>query len=160
GTLARSTLLLAWLPAAMALALRGERDRRQAAGVAAQMFLVAIVVVSTATIRNWIVARQFVLVTSSGSVKLYLGNTPSPRAPAFLDRQSPRTVQEDPFISRTVDYARAAPREFLAGLWRKALYAAGWFSILHDDERPQLMLLAAWIAAVPGLFVVLRRECV
>ena len=77
ATLTRSSLLLGWAAVVPALAI-ALGWRRQRLGRQALLVATMIAITSTATIRNWIVARQFVAIASEGAVVLFVGNSPPP----------------------------------------------------------------------------------
>jgi 4-amino-4-deoxy-L-arabinose transferase-like glycosyltransferase len=94
GALVRGNLLVV-APAA-AVALFFLRERRGAAWLAAG----AALAVLPCTLRNAIVAREFVVTTAQAGPNLYIGNNPDNwtgryRAPAFLEAASPDFEERD-----------------------------------------------------------------
>ena len=54
------------------------------------MALVTVLVVSLATLRNWVASGRFVPITTSFSINFYLGNQPPPGVPVHTDALSSR----------------------------------------------------------------------
>lgn len=154
ATLTRSTLMLAWLfvVPALALALRGSRRRWSALLV---MVLTMTAIVSLATVRNWVVAREFVPIASSGSVNLFTGNTP--RTTLVTPPEHLKAYQRlglDPYMQMVIEYARQTPGPFLDGLERKALYALGSFESLLPGTGRSLFYAIVWASALAGLVLI------
>jgi hypothetical protein len=150
ATLTRASLLLGWCLVLPALAIGIGRSRRRRA-VLAIFVSTMIAVTSLATVRNWVVARQFVPIASEGSVVLFLGNPPPnlvipPEHKGQYDRWG-----LDVYIRSVVEYARQRPRAFVGGLARKALYTLGWFDPLVPGAGYSSLYIATWILASIGV---------
>jgi hypothetical protein len=137
--LSRSTVLLAWPLVAGVLGLAYKRSRKSFRPLVALLVL-SCLIIGLATLRNWIVSRTFVPITSSFAVNFYLGNQPPPEIPA----------NNRGYVGEVVNFARVAPRTFLEGLGRKALFTLGSFESLVPGSRAQPDLIATWVAAVAG----------
>jgi dolichyl-phosphate-mannose-protein mannosyltransferase len=156
ATLARSTLMLGWplmLPL-LALALHRRRLVRLAVVVVAAMLAVTFL----ATARNWVVARRFVLVSTSGSINLSLGNPPPPSLVVPEARKvSYSRLGLDPDVQRVVEYARQSPGPFFEGWRRKAAYSLGSFATLAPDRGRSFFYMAISAIALAGLLVLIAR---
>ncbi len=159
STLSRSTVLLAWPLIALPIVASYRRARRSLLPLAAAL-IIALGVVGLATLRNAVVARQVVPITSSFGVNFYLGNLPppgtlghEPELRRWLER-----ISSDPRAVDTLEYATTAPRLFLGGLRRKAAFAFGWLSVLDpvNSPEPDRELIAAWAAALVGIVLTSR----
>lgn len=157
ATLTRSTILLAWPPVLLlwAAALRAHRLR-----LLAVLLAVMLAVVSVATLRNWIVADRFVLVASSFSINLLLGNPPpSSVGPAPPERVAIyERVGFDDNTQRVAEFAIQAPGDFILGLGQKALYTLGFFgwSRLPGGIGTSWLYVATWVFAIAGAIRVIR----
>jgi hypothetical protein len=163
GTLARSSLLLGWIAVVPALAIAMGR-RRQRLGLLALLVATMAAVTSTATIRNWVVAHRFVVISSEGPVVLSVGNSPPaltipPPHKAAYDR-----IGLDPLVQAVVEYARQQPRGFGRGLWQKAQYTLGWFEAIRPGAGTSAFYVVTWITALVGVallpWVVPRRSLI
>ncbi len=156
ATLSRSTMMLAWPLAAAAVWVASARgERRYAATVVAVASMAAVT--SLATARNWIVARAFVPVATSGSVNLAIGNAPPMRIVTPPERVAAyRRLGVDENTEAVLEYARQQPASFVRGLWRKALYTLGWYRGLVPEAGASPFYLATWMSALAGLFLVNR----
>jgi 4-amino-4-deoxy-L-arabinose transferase-like glycosyltransferase len=160
ATLTRSSLMLGW-PFALALVAfslgRTKRMVRIVAVIAAAM----LAVTSLATIRNWVVARQFVLVSTYGPLNLFLNNEPPksmvtpPEHKAAYER-----LGLDPFAQLVVEYARQSPRVFFDAWRKRALYALGWSATLVPPRTWSLFYMLAWQAALVGVVIMLARPSI
>jgi hypothetical protein len=157
ATLSRSTLLLAW-PCGVAAML----GRPLVAHLRAAILMAAtmMAVVSCATLRNWIVAHQFVPVTTGFSVNLYLGNQPPPGVPVHFvfEHRFYEWFAKDDRARIAIEFARHAPRLFAQGLRRKLLYTLGYFDAWMPGAGYSVPLIATWSAAAAGFVLAgLRR---
>ena len=119
---------------------------------------VLVLVISVATLRNWIASRTFVPITTSFAVNLYLGNTPPPSVPVHdtAAHAAYSWFAADDRTRMAVEFARHAPGLFAANLGRKALYALGVFEPLMPGSGYWPSLIGTWMAAVAGLTFALR----
>ena len=149
ATLARSTLMLGWVLVLPLLAFAVRRKKR--AGLTVAVFAVALcAITSVATVRNWVVARQFVVVSSSGPVNLIIGNPPPPSIVVPAGRKATYTrLGLHPSVQLVVEYARQSPRMFLAGWRGKAAYTLG----SYPDSRSLFYMAVASIALVGVLLL-------
>jgi hypothetical protein len=150
ATLVRSSLLLGWAGVVPALAVSMGWHRRRL-GWLALFVMTMILVTSTATIRNWVVAHRFVLVSSEGAVVLFVGNSPPPLTIAADRKARYERLGLDPRVQAVVEYARQQPREFSRGLWRKAQYTLGWFDAMRPQAGTSWFYVVTWLAALIGL---------
>lgn len=154
AVLGRLTLLLAVPPVMVLMWFALPPARRRGLLL---MLAVMAAVVSLATVRNFIVSGTVVPITSSFGVNLYLGNEPPravPQHPAgehALDRWLAGSERSRPVI----EFARHAPREFLANLWRKCQYAFGYFDPFVPGAGWSTALMVWWLTAA-GFLVTLR----
>jgi tetratricopeptide (TPR) repeat protein len=175
GTLVRANLFLLALFTALFLALRREK---QSAGLVLAGALLCILPV---TIRNAVVAHDFVLTTSQFGPNLYTGNNPENttgryRPPSFLREGAPE-FEESGFRaeaervlarplkasevdrywrSRAVDYILSNPGTFTGVTVRRFLMLTNAFEI-PDNYNIPFMARFSWVLAAPlftfGLFV-------
>lgn len=152
ATLTRSTLMLGW---ALALPLVAF----SLAGRTVVVLAVALMAVtSLATVRNWVVAREFVLVSSSGSINLLIGNQPS--RPVVVPAGRKATYERlgfDPNVQIVVEYARQLPRTFFDGWRRKAAYALGSFATLAPDAGRSAFYMGISLVAAIGVLLLTAR---
>lgn len=153
ATLTRSTLMLGWVVALPALAAAVPRARRWPALTA--LLLTMMGVVSLATIRNWVVARELVPIASSGSVNLFIGNEPKvkPVMPPSHKAQYER-LGFDAYTQMVAEYARQRPGAVLDGLRRKAMYTLGFFDSLMPGAGQSRFYPVVWGLALAGLFLI------
>jgi len=154
ATLARSSLLLAWVAVVLLLPFAIPRGRHRIAAIAL-MVSAMVAVSSLATIRNWVVSRQFVLISSEGPVVLFLGNSPPPLEipPDYKARYE--RLHLDPRIQAVAEYARQQPGAFARGLGRKARFTLGWFEEFLPGAGTSAFYIAMWLltlAAIPLLW--------
>lgn len=148
ATLTRSTLVLGW-PAVLAALVFALKRRRWATLVPVVAAMLAVA--SLATVRNWVVARAFVPIASSGPVNLYIGNQPPvPLATTPQDRVVYERLGFSPYTQMVADYIRQQPRAFLAGLARKAKFTLGWFDAMEPGAGRSIFYVAAWAMALIG----------
>jgi hypothetical protein len=145
AALARSTSIAAWVFALPLLSLSRRRAGKSQQAVLT-MLAIMIAIVATATIRNWLASRTFVPIASSFGVNLYLGNQP----PATIT-----TAPGSDYVSRVIQFARAAPRLFVDNLRHKALYTLGFFSAYVPTDSTAPGLVATWSAALVGVAVMI-----
>jgi hypothetical protein len=150
ATLTRSSLLLGWAAVIPALAF-GLGCRRQRLGRLALLVATMIAITSTATIRNWIVARQFVAIASEGAVVLFVGNSPPPLTIPPSHKAQYERLGVDPMVQAVAEYARQQPRNFARGLWRKAQYTLGWFDAIRPGAGTSVFYIATWMMALAGV---------
>ena len=155
ATLTRSTLLLGWVIVVSLLAIAIPRQRHRLPTI---VLLVStmVAVSSLATVRNWVVAHQVVLIASEGPIVLFLGNSPPPLTtpPAYKTRYDRLGI--DPRVQAVAEYARQQPKAFARGLWRKARFTLGWFEAMLPGAGRSLFYIGVWISAFAGM-VLLRR---
>lgn len=157
ATLTRSTLMLGWLLALPLVAISLARTKRvgRIVGVLAAA-LVAVTLLATA--RNWVVVRQFVLVSSSGPTNLFFGNRPA--TPIVVPPPHKATYERlgvDPNLQLVIEYARQSPGAFLEGWRRKTAYALGSFETLAPGEGRSLFYMAVSAAALVGVLLLAAR---
>lgn len=151
ATLTRSTLVLGWLVALPALTFALKRARWMTLTL---IVTTMVTVTSLATLRNWVVARAFVPIASSGSVNLYLGNSPPMRLKtAPKDKVVYERLGFDVFTQMVADYIRQQPRAFLAGLAQKATYTLGWFDTMLPGFGRSNFYVITWATALVGVLL-------
>ena len=159
ATLMRSTLLLAW---PVTLPLWWISLRRQRTRTVTILVLVMLALVGTATLRNWVISRQFVLVASSFSINLSLGNQPPrPLAPPPPGRSALyERFGLDGNTRGVAEYALQEPQAFIKGLGRKALYSLGFYEMsgLGNGEGTAWLYVLTWALALAGLGRVRRAS--
>lgn len=151
ATLTRSTLVLGWLAVLPVLAFALKRSRWAALAL---VVTVMMAVASLATVRNWVVARTFVPIASSGPVNLYIGNEPPTRlTTAPKDQAAYERLGLSPYTQMVADYIRQQPRLFLAGLARKAKFTLGWFDALEPGAGRSTFYIVTWAMALVGFLL-------
>lgn len=175
ATLARSSLLLGWIPALpiLGLALRRRHGILWPVGV---LTVAMIAVVGLATARNWVVSHRFVVISSAFPLALRIGNEPpSSVGPPPAGRQSIYDrLGLDVNIRAVAEYAIQAPPLFLRNLLNKAVYAGGCYSALPQrggilHSRPpeltrtpsvgcSMLYLSVWVIAGVGVACRLGRD--
>jgi hypothetical protein len=155
ATLARSSLLLGWVIVVPLLAVAMPPRRHRVAAIAL-LVSTMVAVSSLATVRNWVVAHQFVLISSEGPIVLWLGNSPPPLTtpPAYKARYD--RLGLDPRVQAVAEYARQQPRAFVGGLWRKARFTLGWFDEMLPRAGTSLFYIVLWMSALAGLALLWR----
>ena len=160
ATMTRSTLIVAWpfIAVLIARALRGSRRALRLTGV---LVVALVMTTSLATVRNWVVARQLVVVASSGPINLQIGNQPSEPITVPADRQRLYTrLGLDPRVQGVIEYARQRPGPFFDGWRKKAAYAMGSYSTLWPDKglgRSTFYMTVFGLSALGALLVLSRR---
>jgi hypothetical protein len=151
ATLTRSTLMLAW-PLALPLVAFSLRPTRRAGRILVMVGLAMLAVISVATVRNWVVARQFVLVNAYGSFNVLLANQPpaSQVVPAGHKATYDR-LGLDENIQSVVEYARQSPRLFFDAWQQRTAYALGFFDTIVPDRGRSAFYVAAWSLALVGV---------
>lgn len=159
STLTRSPLLLGVFLALPPLAWARPRvpGRRTALLI---IFVVTMGVTGLATLRNWVVAHEFVLVNSEGPVTLFLGNEPPKwvKPPPPVRKILYDALRLDPYVRSVAEYARQAPATFVWGLVRKAKYTLGWFNAVFPDRGRSDLYVALWVLALLGLPGIMRSR--
>ena len=151
ATLTRATLLLGWPLILPPWAVSLRRARFQSAAL---MLVVMIAIVGVATLRNWVVSRTFVPVTSGFANNLAMGNVPvHPLAPTPADRLAYyRRLGVTPPVQGVIEFAIQAPGDFLLNLGRKALYSVGFFELsgIQSETGTSWLYVGMWCAAILG----------
>lgn len=153
ATLTRSTLLLGW-PLVVPLWILSLRVRQGRSAVVLVAIMVSVV--GVATLRNWVVSRTFIPITTGFAFNLLAGNQPPrPFAPPPAERTAVYNWLHLEQHTRTVlEYAIQSPGEFLGNLGRKAVYAGGFFerSGLTYGSLPETswIYVSMWSAAFVG----------
>jgi hypothetical protein len=151
ATLTRSSLLAGWFFALPLLALAVPRWRTRWVSLALVVSTM-LAVCSLATFRNWVVAHRLVLITSEGSQAVFLGNPPPPLDETPADYKALyQRLGFDPRVEKVAEFARQQPRQFAAGLARKAQYTLGWFGTMLDGAPTSRFYIAVWVVALIGL---------
>ena len=151
ASLARSTLVLAW-PVVYGLLFYAYRRRGWRLALVAASLILTCAVVGQATLRNWIVARTVVPITTSFPVNLYLGNPVPPGIPGRVNRGQ-RLRHDADYVQLTFDFIKAQPRAFLTGLGYKTAFTLGWFGALGGKTSvlgAQTSLIVTWVLALAG----------
>jgi hypothetical protein len=158
ATLTRSTLLLGWPLVIPVWAASLGRHRVRTGTL---IVTIMIGVVGIATLRNWVVAHEFVPIAGSFGANLLIGNEPRrpldpipPSRAAMYERVglagSTRTVAE---------YAFQRPGEFAGNLGRKAVYSVGLFELSgvgRGESGASLWYLGMWSACLAGVIRLTR----
>lgn len=157
ATLTRSTLMLGWAPALPLVGFALARTKR-AGRIVVVLAAALVAVTSLATVRNWVVARQFVLVSSSGSINLLIGNPPPASVVVPAARKTAyERLGFDPNTQIVVEYARQRPRAFFDGWRRKAAYALGSLVTLAPDQRRSVFYMVVSSIALVGVLLLITR---
>lgn len=157
ATLTRSPLMLGSALALPLVALSLARTKR-AGRIVVVLAVTLMAFTSLATVRNWVVAREFVLVSSSGSINLVIGNEP-PR-PVVVPAWRRATYERfgfDPNVQTVVEYARQLPRAFLDGWRRKAAYTLGSFATLAPEAGRSAFYMGLSLIAAIGVLLLTAR---
>jgi hypothetical protein len=157
ATLTRTTLMMGWPPALLLTALGLWRTRRVTRTMA--MLVVALLaVISLATLRNWVVARQFVLINAYGTFNMFLANAPTTPVPIAPDHKATYDrLGLDANMQTVVEYARQSPGPFF-DLWRRrAAYALGSFSTLVPDTGRSTFYMTVSATALLGVLLLIAR---
>ena len=157
ATLTRSTLTLAWLLELPLVALSLVRTKR-AGRIAGVLGAVLLAVTLLATFRNWVVARQIVFVSSSGSNNLFFGNRPPPSLVVPAARKAAyERFGVEPNAQLVIEYARQSPGAFFEGWRQKAAYALGSFTTLVPGEGRSLFYMGVSAVALFGVVLLAAR---
>jgi 4-amino-4-deoxy-L-arabinose transferase-like glycosyltransferase len=152
ATLTRSTLMMGW-PPALLLTLISLRPSKRAFKTVALLVVVLMAVISMATIRNWVVARKFVLINAYGSFNLFLANVPQGEIPVPAEHKAEYDRWHlDRHLQMVVEHARQSPGVFFERFRRRAAYAFGAF----DDPGRSVFYTAIWVIALLGLLCLAR----
>jgi hypothetical protein len=160
--LARAPIVVAW-PLAVWACVSVWKSRVPVATMvrlAGVMTVASVVIVGTATLRNWIVSRQFVPIASSLPQVLYVGNEPPPTLTIDLTeyQQLYDWLGLHTHTRLVAEYARRLPREFARHLLDKALYTLGIFEPLVPGRGISFGLIAIWMLALRGMALSRRRS--
>jgi hypothetical protein len=150
ATLTRQSLLLGWIVVVPMIALVTRGPRRSAVIL---VFVASLAgVTSLATIRNWVVARQVVLVASEGGVVLAQGNpVPADLIVTPEHRAQYARLGIDPLAQGVAEFARERPGAFVAGLWGKLCFVLGWSGPLLPGASTSIFYIVVWLAAIAGV---------
>lgn len=120
------------------------------------MIAVMVAVVALATLRNWIVARQFVPLTTSFSVNFYLGNQPPPSLAIHgVDEfRLYRWIAREDTTRMALEFAVHASGPFARNLLNKALYTLGFFGAFVSGAGTVRVLIVVWVVAACGACLV------
>ncbi|NIT37123.1 MAG: tetratricopeptide repeat protein [candidate division Zixibacteria bacterium] len=150
GALARPSYLLLLLPAALAIWFLAEGTSRLARGkYVAALVAAAALVVAPCAVRNYVVGRDVVLISSNGGVNLLIGNNPQAsgtfKAPepwaAHLEALSTAYAEEKVgrplkpsevsayFTREAVKYALTLPDDYLTKVGRRLRLLASAYEI-------------------------------
>lgn len=151
---------------------RRKGDLRGFVGAAAAFVLAAALAIAPATIRNYVVARDFVLISSNGGINLYLGNNEFaqglflssagigrfgtsfdyPRVVASLGHGIKHSQAWAIFTRRAISYVRAHPGRTLKLMVQKALMFWGPAEISHNKDESQQRAHSTTLRRLPGSF--------
>ncbi len=150
GALARPSYLLLLLPAAAAIWFMAEGTSRLGRGkYVAALAVAAAAVVAPCAVRNYVVGRDFVLVSSNGGVNLFIGNNPQANGtfkapgpwPAHLEASSTAYAEEKVgrplkpsevsayFTREAVGYALTQPGDYITKVGRRLRLLASAYEI-------------------------------
>ncbi|UCH79092.1 MAG: glycosyltransferase family 39 protein, partial [Candidatus Coatesbacteria bacterium] len=150
GALARPSYLLLLLPVALAIWFGGEAaPRRQRLKWLGGLIVAAALVVLPCTIRNYVVGRDLVLISSNGGVNLFIGNNPQAngtfKAPgpwpahleasstAYAEDKAGRSLQPSAvsafFTREAARYAVTQPVDYLGKVGRRLRLLASAYEI-------------------------------
>lgn len=150
GALARPSYLLLLLPAALVIWFLAEGTSRLARGkYVAALVAAAALVVAPCAVRNYVVGRDVVLISSNGGVNLFIGNNPQANGtfkapgpwPAHLEASSTAYAEEklgrplkpsevSAFFTReAATYVVTQPGDYLTKVGRRLRLVAGAYEI-------------------------------
>lgn len=158
ATLTRSSLLLGW-PLVLPLVAVSLRPTRRAGRIVVVCGLALMAVISLATVRNWVVAREFVLINSYGSFALSAANEPAtpvvvpPEHKVSYDR-----IGLDTHLQSVVEYARQSPGAFFSAWWKRAAYGLGFYDAVEAGLGLSVFYVAVWLMAVIGVTLFLTHR--
>lgn len=157
AAITRSTAILSW-PLVWILCAWEWRNRRGRARMIAVLVAASLAVFSLIGIRNWIVANTFAPTSTELGITLLGGNEPPPEV--RIDLTARRGIYERFAVSentaRVLEYAITAPRTFLLGLGRKALFALGFYEPYAPGWGYSPVYILVWSSAIAGLAFALR----
>jgi hypothetical protein len=157
ATLTRSSLMLGW-PFVLALVPITLGRGKRAGRIVAVIALAMMAVTSLATIRNWVVARQFVLVSTYGPINLKIGNWPPEWIAIPAEHKAFYTrFGVDPDVQIVAEYARQSPRLFFKGWVQKAAYSLGSYSTLAPDRGRSVFYMVVSSIAFLGVLLLMAR---
>lgn len=170
-------LLLLVVPVWMLVAAQRRGLGRKGVVAPCALILGAIAVVSPATIRNYLVARDFVLISANGGVNLFIGNNEDatgvcatdipgigrfhtcfdyPALVASLERKEGRPLEYSEvssyFRDRAAFFIKNKPTAFLRLTLRKALLFWGPTEIGHNKELHYERRFSNVLSRLPGDF--------
>jgi len=170
AVLALAALWIVWA------GLRGANLRPWRASVLALLAAAALAILPV-TVRNWVVARDLVLLTTNGGVNLYIGNHEGadgfvtteiaglgrfrtcydwPAIVAGLEREVGHRLTHSEasaqFAARARRFVREHPREFLRLTLRKALLFWGPVEVAHNKEVHYDRIQSPLLRRLPGSF--------
>lgn len=160
ATLTRSTLMMGW-PFALGLTAMSLWPTRRAVKTMTILVVAMMAVIAMATIRNWVVARQFVLINAYGTFNMFLANAPpTPVSIAPGHKATYERLGLDANMQTVVEYARQSPIPFF-DLWRKrAAYALGSFATLVPGGGRSIFYMSVSATALLGLLMLILRPSV
>src|SRR5207237_4622096 len=112
------------------------------------MIAMMVAVVSLATLRNWIAAGQFVPVTTSFGINLYLGNQPPPGL----------SIRSAGYTAAVWEYLQKAPAIFVRNLWNKVLYTLGFFASMVPNAGSDPGLIVVWSSSLIAIALMAFRR--
>ncbi|HUV86651.1 MAG TPA: tetratricopeptide repeat protein [bacterium] len=155
GALARPNYLLLLLPVALAIWFLAEGASRLARGkYVAALVAAAAVVVAPCAVRNYVVGRDVVLISSNGGVNLFIGNNPQANGtfkapgpwPAHMEASSTAYAEEklgrplkpsevSAFFTReAVKYALTRPGDYTTKVGRRLRLLASAYEIPNHQD--------------------------
>lgn len=160
AAMTRSTALLAW-PLVFGACWRAWRDGSRRRAWLGALVLSSVAVFSLIGARNWIVANQLALTSSEFGVTLLGGNEPPPDLVMDPGRSAryARLGLSEP-TARVVEYAIAAPGEFLLHQGRKTLFALGVYEPYAPGWGYSPIYIVGWLLAACGIVCAVRAGLV
>lgn len=157
ATVTRTTLMMGW-PLALSLTAWSLWPTRRVVKTMTVLVVAMMAVISLATVRNWVVARQFVLINAYGTFNMFLANAPPIPVPIVPEHKvTYDRLGLDANMQTVVDYARQSPRPFF-NLWRKrAAYTLGSFATLVPGGGRSIFYMAVSSMAFLGLLIMILR---
>jgi hypothetical protein len=157
ATLTRSTLMMGW-PFALGLTAISLWPTRRVMKTMTVLVAAMMVVISLATVRNWVVARQFVPINAYGTFNMFLANAPPTPVPIAPEHKAAyERLGLDGNMQTVVEYARRSPGPFF-DLWRKrAAYVLGSFATLAPGGGRSIFYMSVSSTALLGLLILILR---